>query len=153
MEEFICRIYSPTTNHTSIKDVRYRLFQKDIKDQDKLPPTQGCLTQHIKRAHYQSQVWYLADKASPNIPSPIENGWYKDPDSGNFCPQLMTGDPLPPEFTEIVYCKCKNCATTRCTCRSKQLTCTGACACSDDICHNPFTLIDDDDDDDDNESE
>ena len=39
---------------------------------------------------------------------------------------------------------CKNCATTRCTCRSKRLTCKGACSCSDDICQNPFTTVDDD---------
>ena len=124
-EEFIYRVYSKCTNDAAINEVRYRLFQKYTKDREKVPPTQGCLSKHIQHAHYQSRVWYLADNTSPDHASPINNGWYKDPTSGQL--QLMVEDPLPQEFSDIVYCKCKNCASARCTCRSKQLKCTGAC--------------------------
>ena len=120
-EEFICRVYSPCTNDAAINEVRYRLFQKDTKYREKLPPTQSCFSKHIQRAHPQSHVWCLADNTSPDHTSPINNGWYKYPTSGQLHPQLMVEDSLPQEFTDIVYCKCKNCATARCTCRSKQL--------------------------------
>ena len=78
---------------------------------------------------------------SPDHTSPINNGRNKDPTSGQLHPQLMVEDPLPQEFSDIVYYKYKNCATARCTCRSKQLKCTCACSCSDDICQNPFTTM------------
>ena len=143
-EAFICRVYTPHSNDTAIDEVRYRLLQKDTKDRAKLPPSKDCLVQQIKRAHYQSQIWYLANISVLAQPSPIESGWFKDPASGQLRPRMEVDDPLPQEFTDVVYCNCKNCATTRCTCRSKRLTCTGACSCSDDICQNPFTTVDDD---------
>ena len=71
---------------------------------------------------------------SPDHTSPINNGWNKDPTSGQLHPQLMVEDPLPQEFSDIVYYKYKNCATAR----SKQLKCTGACSCGDDIYRNPL---------------
>jgi len=39
-EEFTC------TNNAATNEVLYRLFQKDIKDRVKLPPTQSCLSKH-----------------------------------------------------------------------------------------------------------
>ena len=38
-EQFLCKIYSPTTDETSINEIRYRMFQKGTKQQEKLPPT------------------------------------------------------------------------------------------------------------------
>ena len=141
-DEFICRVYLPNTDETTINDVRYKLFMTDIKDRKKLPPTQGCLRQHIKHALYQSQVWYLEDYPSPDLVSPIANCWYRETTNGKLYPQLMIDDTLPWEFTDIVYCKCENCATARCACTFKQLTCTGVCTCSDAVCHNPFPSMD-----------
>ena len=129
-DEFIYRVYSPCTNDAAINEVLNRLFQKDTKDREKLPSTQSCLSKHIQRVHYQSRVWYLANNTSPGHASPNltpNNGWYKDPTSGQLHPQLMVADPLPQEFSNIVYCKYENFATARCTCRSKHLKCTGAC--------------------------
>ena len=146
-EELICRVYSSCIKDAAINKVRYRLFKKEKKNREKLPPTQSCLSKHIQRAHYRSRVWYLADSTSPDYVSPINNGWYKDPTSGQLHPQLMVEDPLRQEFSDIVYGKYKNRAIARCTCRSKQLKCTGACSCSDDICRNPFTTKDDEESD------
>ena len=110
-EVFICRVYSPRTNDAAINAVRYRLFQKDTKNQEKRPPTQSCLSKHIQCAYYRSRVWYLADSTSPDHASSINNGWYKDPTTVHLHPQLIVEDPLPQELSDIVYCKCKNCAT------------------------------------------
>ena len=106
-EVFFCRIYSPNTDETSINDVCYRMFQKGTKDQEKLPPTQKCLEQHIHHAHYQTQVWRLADVPQPDLDSPIENGWFEDATTGRLHPSIIVSDPLPIEFFDIVYCRCK----------------------------------------------
>ena len=102
VEECICRIYLPNMNDKSINEVRYKLFQKDAKHREKLPPTKSSLTQHIKRAHYRSQMWYLADNPSPDLPSPVDCGWYRDPATANLHPQLMVDDPLPNDYSDIV---------------------------------------------------
>ena len=78
VEEFFCRIYSPASNENNINDVRYRLFQKGTKDQEKLPPSRKCLEQHIKCAHHQDKVWFQADIPIPEIESPIGSGWCED---------------------------------------------------------------------------
>ncbi|KAG0699288.1 Transketolase-like protein 1 [Chionoecetes opilio] len=67
VEEFFCRIYSPALDETNINDVRYRIFQKGTKNQEKLPPSRKCLEQHTKRAHHQAQVWFQADVPIPEI--------------------------------------------------------------------------------------
>ena len=55
--------------------------------------------------------------------------------------QLSVENPLPKEFPDILYCKCKHCTTARCSCRAMILKCTGTCACHDGICHNPYSVI------------
>ena len=82
-------------------------FRNIPKIEKSLPPTQSCLSNHVQRAHYHSRVWYLADNTSPDHVLPINNGWNKDPTSGQLHPQLMVEDPLPQEFSDIVYYKCK----------------------------------------------
>ena len=120
-----------------------------------MQPSTKCVTDYFRnvpkieksfrltRVVYWSWVWYLADNTSLDHVSTINNGWYRDPTNEQLHPQLVVEDPLPLEFSDIVYCKCKNCAIARCTCKSKQLKCTCACSCSDDICWNPFTTMDD----------
>ena len=46
-EQFLCKIYSPNTDEASINEIRYRMFQKGAKQQEKLPPTQCCMEEHI----------------------------------------------------------------------------------------------------------
>ena len=65
-EEFTC------TNNAAINEVCYRLFQRDTKDREKLPPTQRYLSKHIQCAHYTSRVWYLADSTSLATLHPIQ---------------------------------------------------------------------------------
>ncbi|KAG0718708.1 hypothetical protein GWK47_051946 [Chionoecetes opilio] len=139
VEEFFCRIYSPASDETNINDVRYRMFQKGTKDPKKLPPSRKCLEQHIKRAHHQAQVWFQADVPIPEIESPIGSGWYEDA-TRRLHPHVSVDDPLPNEFTDIVCCKCRNCATSRCSCRAKNLNCIAACTCNNGVCHNPYRV-------------
>ncbi|KAG0692467.1 hypothetical protein GWK47_027885 [Chionoecetes opilio] len=139
VEEFFCRIYSPASDETNINDVQYCMFQNGTKDQEKLPPSRKCLEQHIKRAHHQAQVWFQADVPILEIESPIGSGWYED-STRRLHPHVSVDDPLPNEFTDIVCCKCKNCATSRCSCRAKSLKCIAACTCNNGVCHNPYSV-------------
>ena len=69
VDEFFCRIFSTSSDETNINDVRYRMFQKGTKEQEKLPPTRKSLEQHINRSHYQTKVWHLADVPLPDFKS------------------------------------------------------------------------------------
>ena len=89
-------------------------------------------------------MWLQADVAFPKQESPVGNDWYEDPLSGRLHPKLMVSVAFPKDFTYIVYCKSQNCSAVRCFCRSNNLKCTGACACFDGICHNPYSLTDSD---------
>ena len=145
VEKFVCRLYSPMTADTKIDDIRYKLFQKGTKKPEKLPPIQPSLLQHIKRAHHQSFVWYTSTQPQPSIESPLGHGWIKDDVTGLVQSDLIVRDPLPTQYLAVTSCRCKNCGTSRCSCRSKDLRCTGACGCADnEICRNPFNSCDED---------
>ena len=73
VEKFVCRLYNVNQSDTSINDIHYKLFLKGGKDPGKLPPTQLSLQEHVKRAHYQSLVWYSSNIPQPNIYSPVDH--------------------------------------------------------------------------------
>ena len=54
-EDFVSKIYDPSTDITKIDQMRVFLFNKG-KDPDSLPPTFDALKLHINRAHYQTIV-------------------------------------------------------------------------------------------------
>ena len=99
-------------------------------------------TQNFNRAHYQAKVciWQI-DVPLPDFESQVGSGWYEKSTTGNLHRQLSVDNLLPKEFTDILYCKCKHCTTARCSCRAKNLKCTGACACQNGICHNPYSVV------------
>ena len=115
---------------------RYKMFQKATKDLPNLPPTHDMLVKHIYRAHHQRKFWYLSAVPQPEIESPVGSGWQVG-EAGKFQPVLMTEDPVPNAFIDIVSSKCRDCGTTKCSCRSKHLRCTGACGCCGE-CQNPI---------------
>ena len=46
-------------------------------DLSSLPPCRRSLTQHIRRANYQTAIWKRALLPSPDIPNPFEgHGWH-----------------------------------------------------------------------------
>ena len=134
-EEFICRVYSPCTNIQPLPKCVTDFFRRSKKTS-----TYPELSFQTHPTCPLPEPYLVFGNTSPDHTSPFNNGWNKDPTSGQLHPQLMVEDPLPQKFSDIVYYKYKNCATARCTCRSKQLKCTGACSCSDDIYRNPFTM-------------
>ena len=68
--------------------MRKDLFSKKQLVSDRLPPTEPELTEHIKRANYQSYVWQNATKPLLELPSPKGNGWSRSED-GDLVPTKM----------------------------------------------------------------
>lgn len=132
--QYICWLYDSSFNKSDINNLRYKLFCRKNLSGDKLPPTQDALSFHIKRAAYQSFIWKNAHMPIFDLPSPMENGGWKE-ENGDLLHVLMSKDPAPKEIIELISCRCKTgCSTKRCSCRSNNLNCTGACMCVD--CQN-----------------
>ena len=69
LEALVCQVYKSNTE--SVDKARYLLFCTGSKQEVSLPPTQDTLTQHVKRANYQSGIWRRCFKSLPVVPSPI----------------------------------------------------------------------------------
>ena len=138
-EQFICKMYSESSDITSVNELRCRLFRQGKVEPEKLPPAKDTLDQHIRRSHYQAKVWQLALKSRQQLDSPIGNGWQRDVDGTHLKPLLTTIDPVPQTCVAIISCGCKSCATRRCKCRQEEMICTPACSCVDNVCSNPYS--------------
>ena len=134
IERFVCQIYLPRTDITTVKELRWFLFRKK---QAELPPRQAALHQAILRAHFQLLVWNKDTEPNPVLPSPSDYGWAME--NAEWVPVMTTLPPAPEAVIELVKCGCskERCSTNRCQCRRAGLLCTDLCSCSDDSeCEN-----------------
>ncbi len=61
LEKFVRSRYCPKdVRISSIPDLRWYLFCKQLAESNKLPPTLGALEAHINRVRLQSRVWCQA---------------------------------------------------------------------------------------------
>ena len=80
IERFVVLIYSKTCTLSRVNEARQELFAQSGRSIDNIPPTQGALLQHIKRAVLQaSYIWEKALEPSPDIPSPGDWGYKLSP--------------------------------------------------------------------------
>ncbi|KAL9960825.1 hypothetical protein ACROYT_G034330 [Oculina patagonica] len=75
IEKFVCQIYVPKTDLTTVKELRWSLFKKKQAESDRLPPTQAALHQATLRAHFQLMFWNKDAVPNPLLPSPSDYGW------------------------------------------------------------------------------
>ena len=138
-EEFVCKLYDPTTSLKCIQKLRSLLFRKVKRKLETLPPTKDALFLHIKRADYQTLVWKKAQQPAPQLPSVEYFGWYL-PESGGLKAWLITTEPVSAACLALTSCGCpptgRCCETRQCTCTRQALACTGACPCTE-YCRNP----------------
>lgn len=134
-EEFVVKIYSPSSSLVHVNDLRTELFHK-LSNPEKLPPTQDALIQHLKRSQHQLMIWMNASVPKPCIKPPEESGWSLSGD--NLIPILMTSEAVPSACAELLTCGCKTrkCNSGRCTCNKNKIGCTLGCMCNND-CSNP----------------
>ena len=114
VEKFVCHLYQPITSTFQVNELRLGLFKKKQAQSERLPPTQGALSEAILRAHYQTMVCNKDNVPNPNIPSP-ENYWWKK-DSNEWLPVMTTTPPAPEAIIEMVKCGSgkQQCSTNRC---------------------------------------
>ena len=100
---------------------------------EKLPPTQGAVHEHIRRAHLQCSVWQQVLIACPSILEPTKLGWSQKTAVEELTP-VLTRVPLAPESVlEMVKCGCvKSFCSGHCSCKNNNLPCTELCACEAD---------------------
>ena len=113
LEEFVCLLYSKNSGTNDINIMRYEKFLErfsaksgtlittyDGVDMSLLPPCRSALKMHVKRANYQALIWYMADHAAPNIPSPDGHGW--EVIDGQLEIKWTEGDLLPQELVDVL---------------------------------------------------
>lgn len=137
LARFVCAVYCPNGIYIkTIPELRWHLFCKHMAESDKLPPALGALRQHVLRVHIQARVWAQASIAlqEPQL-DPLQNGYHKDSD-GQLKPTMTDALPAPKAIIEMVSCQCKSgCSSARCSCRTKNLSCTDLCQCGSE-CQN-----------------
>ena len=133
LEEFVCTLYGEK-DCTDIDEVRFRLYCRDLRAEDMLPPTKDSLILHIKRSNYQAAIHRRSLLQYIDAPSPVDHGWEVVDDKLKM--KWMTLSPTPDGVLHLVACKCvkSSCESTRCSCRAAGLVCTDMCKCQN--CHN-----------------
>ena len=118
-----------------IGDLRWRLYSKQQKEPENLPPTPSTLNRHVQRANYVLRLWKLSTVTlRPQLPPLKDHGWKIE--EGRLG-HIMTDELPAPEYCiEMAYCSCKatKCVKQYCTCRRNNLQCTDLCNCED--CEN-----------------
>jgi hypothetical protein len=76
LERFTVALYDKTSQLSCVDEARRELFSHREKVvMEALPPTQGALLQHSKRAVYQASIWTTADQPQEQAPYPEGWGW------------------------------------------------------------------------------
>ena len=144
---YLSYLYTGNQEYCSLSLMRKELFCRKQLMNEKLPPTELELREHLKRVNYQSHIWMNATMPILNLPTPDGNGWSKD-ENGYLVPTKNVNPAAPEGFVELTTCKCKKgCKTNRCACCKNDLLCSDACYCGDNCENTDRGNISDDSDD------
>ena len=76
LERFVVLLYDKTSCRSHVNEVRVDLFAYKGRDVLHIPPTQGCLIEHVKRAAYQAgYCWSQSLLPMAVLPQRDEWGW------------------------------------------------------------------------------
>ena len=130
LERFVVLLYDRSSSKTAVNAARKQLFTKKGRSMEYLPPTEAALSQHVKRAAYQSgYVWYRSLQPQQELPSPELWGWIREDEPSEWQPLWTTMPDVTQSCSELVSCKCKKGCTKRCKCVKAALECTALCQC------------------------
>ncbi len=143
-EEVISQLLSPSKcTIKTAAELRWNRFcsLKSNQGVETLPPTQGTMHEHIRRAHLQCHIWKQALVPQPKLLDPTTLGWSRDGERGELRP-VLTNEPLAPvSVMEMVRCGCdKSMCSGRCSCKDNNVNCTELCSCGadEDHCTNVY---------------
>ena len=126
IERFVVLMYSKTCTLSRVNEARKELFAQSGRSIDNIPPTQGALLQHIKRAVYQAiYIWAQALKPSLDLPSPKDWGYTLTP--SGWTPYWTDLPDAATSCQKLVHCGCIKGCKHQCKCRSANLLCTELC--------------------------
>ena len=136
LELYMCRLYLPSVQIATIKELRWFLFSKKQYADEKLPPTKTALQQMIKRANYVVLVVKECGSPYPDLPAPIFHGWGQDGERLQEIPTTLP--PAPKAVLELVKCGCRGSCTTLSWKHSLKhsLKCTDMCGSCESNCEN-----------------
>ena len=75
---YLSYLYTGNWEYCSLSLMRKELFCRKQLMNEKLPPTELELREHLKRVNYQSYILKNATMPILNLPAPDGNGWSKD---------------------------------------------------------------------------
>ena len=71
LEHFVVLMYERTSEIASVNEAQKWLFTTKSRNLENIPPTQGALKEHIKRACYQGNCLNKALVSNPIYPDPV----------------------------------------------------------------------------------
>ena len=101
LERFVCQLYKSKV-YTKVNEYRWFLYSNRAAEGERLPPTTGSLTLHIRRAHYVAMIWRKAGESHPRLPSPVDCGWEFDTTRHHYAPVRCLNPPAPAAVMNLV---------------------------------------------------
>lgn len=99
-------MYDRSSVAITVDETRLDLFARKQRSYELIPPTQGALKEHAKRAAFQAgHIWGQSVVRDPELPCPSKWGWLKD---GNKWKVAWTSlEPISKSCRELTMCGCK----------------------------------------------
>ena len=132
LEKFVVMMYDRSSTAEGVDAARLDMFARKQRPYEAIPPTQGALKQHVKRAAYQAGcIWSQATVLQPEMQTPANWGWTK---TGDLWHVIWTDlPPIAESCQQLTKCGCKSECCGRCKCNFFGLTCTALCSCRCEI--------------------
>ena len=129
IERFVVLLYDRTSGETEVNVCRKNLFTSKGRAIDNIPPTQGALLQHTKRAAFQAgHIWGQSLLRDPEAVSPSDWGWETNK-AGTWQPLWSLLPQASSSCQELLKCGCKKGCQRNCKCKKASLKCTALCYC------------------------
>ena len=131
LEKFVIMMYDRSSTTECVDDARLDMFARKQRPYEAIPPTQGALLQHVRRAAYQAGcIWSQSTVCQPEVPSPAEWGWRRNGEQWDIIWTELS--PIVESCQQLTKCACKCECSGRCKCYRLGLTCSGLCSCKCD---------------------
>lgn len=129
LERFVVMMYDRSSTAEGVDAARLDMFARKQRPYEAIPPTQGALKLHVKRAAYQAGcIWSQALRCQPELQTPANWGWTS---SGDLWHIIWTElPPIAESCQQLTKCGCKSDCYGRCKCYSFGLKCTVLCSCN-----------------------
>lgn len=130
LERFVVLLYDKTSCRCHVNELRLDLFTRKGRDVLHIPPTQGCLIEHVRRAAYQAgHCW--SQSLVPMVDLPQPEGWGWTGTAGGTWEVLWSKLPEASKVCrELLRCGCTKGCRTNCKCKKAALPCTALCKCA-----------------------